>query len=378
MQGIYICNYNLRNNASGVNKKINSQIQIFNNFDIDLLIIDRNCLKKERPGGFLCNFFYALKGCNSPDMIDLLKIAEKSINSDKYDFIYIRKGLLDTEQMNIIKKIKQMNCKIKILIEIATYPYDQELNWYRRPWIRNDQMARKNMKDCVDRIVTYSQDNEIFAIPTISISNGIVYNSVPLKNTKRHTGINLLAVALFAEWHGYDRVIEGMHKDIEVVKNSSIHLHLVGNGRVLNKYKNMVEKYNLTEFVHFYGEKDGKELDDIYDIADIGLDSMGRHRAGCFYNSTLKGKEYCAHGLPIISGVQTELDFISDFEYYLRVPADDSPVKMQDILDFYHRIYDRKNNIPLVIREKTKELFDLQRTFAPVVEYILGKGTNTL
>ena len=104
MRGIYICNYNLKNNASGVNKKINSQIQIFNNFDIGLLVLDRNCLKKEKSDSFLHNFLDALKGCSSPDMVELLEIAEKNANSDKYDFIYIRKGLLDTEQINVIKK----------------------------------------------------------------------------------------------------------------------------------------------------------------------------------------------------------------------------------------------------------------------------------
>lgn len=372
MQGIYICNYDLKNSASGVSKKISSQLQVFRNAGIDMLVLDHNCLKGKIQYGFLHNLLIALKGCSSMDTLELLKIAEHKIRSDRFDFIYFRKGLFDAEQIDVIKRIKKIDSQIKIIIEIATYPYDKELKWYRWPWIRNDKLARRQIKGCVDRIVTYSRDKEIFHVPTISISNGIVYNSVPLKNVREHIGINLIAVALFAEWHGYDRVIEGMYQDIEIVRNNSIHLHLVGSGKVLGKYKKMVEKYGLSEFVHFYGKKDGTELDDIYDTADIGLDSMGRHRAGCFYNSTLKGKEYCAHGLPIISGVQTELDDCSDFEYYLRIPADDSPVKMQELVDFYHRVYDRGNNIPKIIREKTENMFDLEKTFLPVIDYIIG------
>lgn len=378
MQGIYICNYDLKNSASGVSKKISSQLQVFRNAGIDMLVLDHNCLKGKIQYGFLHNLLIALKGCSSMDTLELLKIAEHKIRSDRFDFIYFRKGLFDAEQIDVIKRIKKIDSQIKIIIEIATYPYDKELKWYRWPWIRNDKLARRQIKGCVDRIVTYSRDKEIFHVPTISISNGIVYNSVPLKNVREHIGINLIAVALFAEWHGYDRVIEGMYQDIEIVRNNSIHLHLVGSGKVLGKYKKMVEKYGLSEFVHFYGKKDGTELDDIYDTADIGLDSMGRHRAGCFYNSTLKGKEYCAHGLPIISGVQTELDDCSDFEYYLRIPADDSPVKMQELVDFYHRVYDRGNNIPKIIREKTENMFDLEKTFLPVIDYIIGYGMNTL
>lgn len=378
MQGIYVCTYDLKNNASGVSKKISAQIQLFNNAGIDMLVLDCNCLKEKTQPGFLRNLLIALKGCSSVDTLGLLKIAEHKVWSDKFDFIYFRKGLFDAEQIDIIKRIKKSNSQIKIIIEIATYPYDKELKWYRWPWIRNDKSARRRIEGCVDRIVTYSQDKEIFHVPTLSISNGIVYNSILLKNTREHIGINLIAVALFSEWHGYDRVIEGMHQGIEIVRNNSIHLHLVGRGKVLGKYKKLVSKYGLSEFVHFHGEKAGTELDDIYDIADIGLDSMGRHRAGCFYNSTLKGKEYCAHGLPIISGVQTELDDCSDFEYYLRIPADDSPVKMQEVVDFYHRVYDNKENIPIIIREKTEKMFDLGKTFSPIIDYITGQGMNTL
>ena len=34
---------------------------------------------------------------------------------------------------------------------------------------------------------------------------------------------------------------------------SKIYLHLVGEGKELAKYKELVEKYNLSEYVTFYG-----------------------------------------------------------------------------------------------------------------------------
>lgn len=42
---------------------------------------------------------------------------------------------------------------------------------------------------------------------------------------------------------------------------------------------------------------------------------MGRHRSGVSFNSSLKGKEYCAKGLIIVSGVKTELDLDGEFLY---------------------------------------------------------------
>ena len=85
-----------------------------------------------------------------------------------------------------------------------------------------------------------------------------------------------------------------------------------------------------------------KLLEDVglYDKADIALDCMGRHRVGVYYNSSLKGKEYCAYGVPIISGVETELDQRKEFQYYLRVPADDTILDMDDIVNYYHKCYD--------------------------------------
>ncbi|MFK5655764.1 hypothetical protein ACIA4K_04025 [Lactobacillus delbrueckii subsp. bulgaricus] len=67
--------------------------------------------------------------------------------------------------------------------------------------------------------------------------------------------------------------------------------------------------------VSMVGKKEKEELDYYYNICDIGIDSMGRHRSNVYYNSSLKGKEYLAKGLPIVLGVTTELDYIKDFRF---------------------------------------------------------------
>ena len=77
---------------------------------------------------------------------------------------------------------------MRIALEIPTYPYDAEFAqspFVRRLKLRIDRTFRRRMARWVDRIVTFSDDPEIFGRPTIRISNGIDFRSIPLK-TQRH------------------------------------------------------------------------------------------------------------------------------------------------------------------------------------------------
>ena len=185
----------------------------------------------------------------------------------------------------------------------------------------------------------------------------------------------MVATALFDSWHGYDRLINGMRKDIATVKKNKIRLHLVGYGRVLSKYKRMIKKYQLEDYVIIHGRKSGKDLDEIYNMCDIAIDSLARHRVGVFYNSTLKGKEYCAYGFPIISGVETELDHIENYSFYFRFPSNESAISIKTILSCYNSWYkNRKSDeIAYYIRNLTYNFFDIRKTYMPVIEYINKK-----
>lgn len=68
----------------------------------------------------------------------------------------------------------------------------------------------------------------------------------------------------------------------------------------------------------------------------MGIGSLGRHRSGITHIKTLKNREYAARGL---SFVYSEID--SDFEgkpYILKVPADESPVDIDQIINFHQKM----------------------------------------
>lgn len=288
--------------------------------------------------------------------------------------IYFRHTKIDFGLLKQIKKLANNNNRI--IIEIPTYPYDKEANSLGSLFLLlKDKLCRKRLYNYIDKIVTYSKDKKIWNIDTINISNAINTNdNYYIDKTIDIKTINLIGVAAINFWHGYDRLIDGLHNYYINNGERNIKFHIVGDGKTLNDYKELVKKYNLENHVIFYGQVVGSDLDLIYKKCNVGVDALGRHRTGVFYNSSLKGKEYLLKGLPVVSGVETELDSRVDFKYYLRVPSNDDPVDINRIIKFYDDVYhgnaEKTKMIMKSIREFAIENFNYQVTFEPVLNYI--------
>lgn len=297
----------------------------------------------------------------------------------KYDFIYIRKPwFMDGDLIRFLKKFKKYSPKTKILLEIATYPYDEEGKHINMiPLSIKDKKWRKHLEKYVDRIVTYSNDEMIFNIKTIQVSNAIDVKGIkPIKHiTNNLNEINLVACSSLYYWHGYDRAIEGI-KNYYINKDSvkpDIKFHIIGEGEEQEKYTKMIKDYKLEKYIIMHGRLTGDDLDKVYNLCDIALDSMGRHRSGVFYNSSLKGKEYCAKGLPIVSGITTDIDNDKEYAYYERVSADDKAIDMNFIIDFYNKVYCTGKSREDIINEivlYSERRFDYSVAMKPIINYI--------
>ncbi|OJF94676.1 glycosyltransferase [Alkalibacterium sp. 20] len=155
------------------------------------------------------------------------------------DIIYTRYASSDFQFVKFLKNVKRINPKIIILIEIPTYPYDFKISNTigRLPIKTKDRLNRKRIHSYVDYVLTYSKDEKIFKINTLELSNFVntelTLPKMPSKNTD--TVINIIAVANFNYWHGYDRFLVGLY---EYYKNNSdekrkIVFHLIGDGEEL-------------------------------------------------------------------------------------------------------------------------------------------------
>lgn len=264
---------------------------------------------------------------------------------DKYgtyfDMCYIRKTLCSPFHFSALKKIKKYG--VKIIEEIPTYPYDDEM--LKEKGIKSkiyfgiEVLGRRYLKKYVDFFTTFSEDKEIFGVKTICISNGIDCNVIPLKQSQKKVGedIRLITVSTMQFWHGYDRLIAGLEKYYKNERQPiNIFIDMVGDGIECSNLKKQVEKAELNKYVKFHGMKSGEELTDLYNQSDLGVSSLGLHRLGLDKAAPLKTREYIARGIPVIySG--SDLNLKKGTSFSLNVPVSEEAIDMNEVIAFYNR-----------------------------------------
>ena len=242
--------------------------------------------------------------------------------------------------IRFFKKLKKAG--IHAVTEIPTYPYDQEFvhfDWKTRMGLKVDQLFREKLYRQMDALVTFSDAKEIFGQHTICISNGVDFDSIPLHQpsaiSHQLSELNLIGVAEVHLWHAFDRVMSGMGEYYKNGGQREVFFHVVGGvhpHRMNSDFLPIINKYGLQNKIIFHGQLFGDALTDVFNRCQFAIGSLGRHRSGITVIKTLKNREYATRGIPFIYSEQD-----SDFDhqpYVLKAPADESPVDIQQILDF--------------------------------------------
>lgn len=341
---------------NGISKKISYQVYALKKceYEVHLCYMDESITKKRMVDSNIIADYG--KGFFSKILkrIEFASIT-KYTKDNKIDLVYIRSN--HNANPFTIKMVKNMKGNgAKVVMEIPTYPYDEEyaVQGISRQ-IFQDKIFRKCLARNLDAIVTFSDYDNIFGQRTIKISNGIDFDSIKLKSTINDTSkeLNLIGVAEIHNWHGFDRIVNGLANYYSKKQNYIIRFHIVGyffSSEIENEFKNTIQKNHMEEYVILYGKKHGEELDRIFDKCDFGIGSLGRHRVGIDKIKTLKNREYAARGIPFIYS-ETDSDFDTQ-AYVLKAPADESPINIYDIIEFY-----RNNSMsPKDIRNSIKEL----------------------
>ena len=246
--------------------------------------------------------------------------------------------------IRFFKRLKKAG--IHAVTEIPTYPYDSEFVGFplqTRLGLKIDQIFRRQLYAQMDAVVTFSDAQEIFGQRTINISNGVDFDSIPLHSplASHHSALHLIGVAEVHYWHGYDRLIAGLGEYYKQAdRPCEVYFHIVGGVGPSEMYDSMhapgfaelMEKYGIKDKVIFHGQLFGQELDDVFNQCQFAIGSLARHRSGITVIKTLKNREYATRGIPFIYSEQ-DSDFDSQ-PYVLKAPADESPVNIQQIIDF--------------------------------------------
>lgn len=288
------------------------------------------------------------------------------------DFVYFRYQRSSPAFLWLLSRIKKANPRIFVCVEIPTYPYDTESVSLREKILKwSDRIFRRHLHRHVDKVVTFSQATEIFGIPTIRTSNGVDIASLQCmpKPTSTHP-FRLLGLANLAFWHGYDRVISGIAAYKAAGGERTVIFDVIGSGAELNRLQQDAKRLGLEKEVRFHGPLHGQALADAMRGAHVSVACIGMHRVEKD-TSDLKSREFCACGLPFLTGY-LDRDFPADFPFQLRLQATDEPVDINAILGFYDQMQEAHPNYPAAMQDFARSHLTWTMKMQPVCQAILG------
>ena len=342
MKALFLVFYGFQE-YNGISKKIRYQISALEKCGMDVRTCYYEVMPDNRRQWMIDNEVLANLG---KGMIAKLKkrisfsAITRHIIKEEIPFVYIRSyHNANPFTIHFVKTLKKHG--VKIFLEIPTYPYDQEyFSAKEKIELCTDKLFRHTVCKYTDAIITYSNDTEIFGQRTIRLSNGIDFKNIPLRNDTRRTmnkELHLIGVAEIHFWHGFDRLIKGMGAYYNNNPEYKVYFHLVGNisgKREQDEILTPIKAYGLTPYITLYGAKHGEELNELFNHADFAIGSLGRHRSGIYNIKTLKNREYAARGFAFAYS-ETDDDF-DQMPYVLKIPADESPIDIPQLITFCH------------------------------------------
>jgi len=295
----------------------------------------------------------------------------KYAKTGEYDFIYIRYPLALPSFLRFLREAKKANANVKIVLEIATFPYRREFQTLkRRVLLLLDDLGRGRLKRYVDAIVTFYGQSEIFGIPCIALRNGVDVDRVRFRRARTiRDELAMIAVGNLAERHGLDRALRGMAKYMGRPSAKRITLHLVGDGPAMPDLRVLTSQLRLEDHVRFHGLKSGADLDAVFDGADVALDSLSIHRLGLPCSSSLKAREYCARGIPFVLAGD-DPDFPTGLPFVHRVPSNDSPLDVFALVEFCDRLQHTNGAAGESMRRYAEEHLTWEAKLEPLVHYL--------
>jgi len=313
------------------------------------------------------------------------RVSWDSLDLTGYDALYLRRpSVASKEMMAFLKDQKSRNPDLVTIEEIPTYPYDEEMKGFKSlPLLLKDRWNRRRLNEVIDRIAVFSDNEIIFSIPTIKIINGVDLHDVGIRAPSHTMRADIIFVAAFAEWHGADRLLDGLKlfRDSASGSAEEVHVHMVGGGPKLESLKRKAAADGLSDLVTFYGVLDRSGMDRIYDRCDFAVASLGLHRIGLSISSTLKTREYLAKGIPFIYSGDIDVFVDDPVDFCCQISADESPVDIDAVLEFRSRLYEREREECLTqrIREYAEDHVGMERAMKNVADFIkdaCGHGSD--
>lgn len=270
---------------------------------------------------------------------DFLTYIRNRFEKKDVQLAYIRHMIPSPEFIKALKVAKRN--RIKVYYEIPTYPYfGEQFNTSIRKHraivkITLDILFWPLIYKYIDKLVVIKSNSTVKMFSKMAeITNGVQTSNIKSKDYSKFTDnkvFRMVAVGTLYPYHGYDRILKGLRQCNEIVDDSIIEFHVVGQSQTIDDLHQMADSMGLKHTI-FHGIKTTEELNDLYDSFDVGLGCLALHRRNADIDTTLKTIEYYCRGVPVVTSGKVPF---SQKEYTFVVPDDESPIDIDSIFDYY-------------------------------------------
>lgn len=363
--------YTINPNSIGVQKKEFAKLKILNEIGIDARgIFFKDNIEKEVYDENLNIRYIPISKIKEPRILKLrpfwpllfyyqkqkmYKLYSNAIDKEKnYDFILMRYPFATINLLKFLKKyvnkvVFEHNTNEISEIKLKLKTEDDFFIWNKYNFVSEILFSKfvfRHAKAIISTTLEILNNRKEFVSKKNKtvISNGIIVNEYRIKKIKtlNDNKLSLLFIAgTSSNWNGIDRLIYAIEK---YSGNMNIELFILGEG--LKKEKELVEKLHLKDRIIFTGQLCGVELDKIIDECHIAFGTLALHRKNMLEACPLKVREYLTRGIPFINAyIDTDLINEKEIEpFYLKVPADDSPIDMGKVIEFAKRVLKDKDH----------------------------------
>lgn len=343
-----------RTKNSGVGKKIQSQISIWNANGHPARLFMHTT--PYQPLSDLIEadcFFYQPEGKLRSEFsrMDAMSQMLISLRNFQPDVIYLRDGMY-------VFPAHQLADIAPVIEEINTNDLTQHEELGKIYSLYN-RLTRGFFLRRVHGLVTVSHELAVssaftsFKKNTCVIANGIELNRFPLLPPT----VNKIPRLVFMGtpntlWHGVDKLV--------LLANliPDIYIDLIG-------YEQIAPYQALPKNIKLYGYLNFEQYQNVLAQADVAISSLGLHRIQLDEASPLKSRECLAFGLPLIMAYQDTDLLDSDYDFLLKIPnkEDNIQTHAHAIRDFAYRMQGRRvqkdqiKNLDQSVKEKKRIQF---------------------
>ena len=335
-------------------------------FDRDFLYLD-NGKKREKLQkttlGHMKHYFHTLV------FYDIYHAAQKAIMENDFDVVYFRFSPLNRPGCKMMETAAQRST---LVVEVPSVPpyTSKAKNALRAVYHKRSKKLWETNAHYATLMTGCGEPTQsLWGVPFLNIDNGIDVSLIPPKKESRSADgkLHLLAVASMCQWHGYERLINGLAQwNSEEAKQYVIDFVGSDGDGSLAEWKKLTIEKGLSEQVIFHGRLTGDALTEMYDQAVLGVSTLALYKLGYSAGSVLKLREYMARGIPFIYA-HDDPHMSPDMKWCFKIPNDASPVPMPELHRFVLGVL-KEQNLAEQMRSYAKAHMSWESQFESIIK----------